>query len=185
VTSKPSGTRRRILDAAAEIARETGPGNLALDAVAARAGVSKGGLLYHFPSKSQLMKGMVEHFLSSFEEALAAREKEKEGRKNGLMEAYLELFVEEHEGHQPPPSGLLAAMAEDPDFLAPVRRHHRDFVTSLKSKASDPATALVVFLAIQGVRSMGLLNLDILTDAEFGLASEKLADMLAGKDRAG
>lgn len=179
MTAKPSDTRQRILDAAAEIARETGPGNLALDAVAARAGVSKGGLLYHFPSKSQLMKSMVEYFLTSFETALAEREGQKKGRKNGLMEAYLELFVEDRDCRKPPPSGLLAAMAEDPDFLAPIRRHHRDFLSSLETKASDPSTALVVFLAIQGVRSMGLLNLDILTDAEFAAAAEKLAAMLS------
>ena len=35
-----SNTRERILTAAAAVARESGPGSLSLDAVAARAGVS-------------------------------------------------------------------------------------------------------------------------------------------------
>lgn len=175
---KPSGTRQKILDAAAELALQSGAGNLALGAVAARAGVSKGGLLYHFPSKSALMKGMVEHYLTAFEEALSAREQEKKHRRDGLMEAYLELFVEDHACRKPPPSGLLAAMAEDPDFMAPVRRHHRAFLSGLAEKTSDPATALVVYLAVQGVRSMNLLNVDVLTDAEFAAATNKLAALL-------
>lgn len=124
------------------------------------------------------MKGMVEYYLDAFEKALSAREQEKKHRRDGLMEAYLELFVEDHACRKPPPSGLLAAMAEDPDFMAPVRRHHRAFLSGLAEKASDPATALVVYLAIQGVRSMNLLNVDVLTDAEFAAASRKLLDLL-------
>lgn len=175
---KRSGTRQKILDAAAELAQVSGAGNLALGAVAERAGVSKGGLLYHFPSKSALMKGMVEHYLDAFEEALSARAEEKKHRRDGLMEAYLELFVEDHACRKPPPSGLLAAMAEDPDFMEPVRRHHRAFLSGLAEKTGDPATALVVYLAIQGVRSMTLLNVDVLTDDEFATASQKLLDLV-------
>lgn len=52
MADRSSDTKQRILDAAAEIARELGPGHLSLEAVATRAGVSKGGLLYHFPSMS-------------------------------------------------------------------------------------------------------------------------------------
>ena len=179
MSAKRTGTKRRILEAAAEIARESGPGNLALDAVAAKAGVSKGGLLYHFPSKSSLLQAVVEVFLRSFEDTLAAREQARGDRANGLMEAYLELFVEDHDSRQPPPSGLLAALAENPDFLAPIRRHHRAFLDRLKEKTNDPETALVVFLAIQGVRSMNLLNIDIMTNEEFNEVAAKLKSMLS------
>lgn len=44
---RPS-SREKILAAAAELADIVGPGNISLDAVAQRAGVSKGGLLYNF-----------------------------------------------------------------------------------------------------------------------------------------
>lgn len=179
MSAKRSGTKRKILEAAAEIARESGPRNLVLDAVAARAGVSKGGLLYHFPSKAKLLEAVVEVFLQSFEEMLAVREQEKGDRANGLMEAYLELFTEDHDARRPPPSGLLAALAESPDFLAPIRRHNRTLLDRLKEKASDPKMALVVFLAIQGVRCMNLLNMDVMTDDEFDEVAEKLKGILS------
>ena len=46
---RPSA-RARLLDAAVAVVRRDGAQALTLDAVAAEAGVSKGGLLYHFRS---------------------------------------------------------------------------------------------------------------------------------------
>ena len=66
---KPS--RDRILDAAAQLVGEVGSGRLTLDAVAERAGLSKGGLLYNFPSKEALLTGMIERMI---EEAMAEKE---------------------------------------------------------------------------------------------------------------
>lgn len=174
MSAEKSDTRRKILAAAAEIAHESGAGNLSLDAVAARAGVSKGGLLYHFPSKTTLLKAVVETFVESFEEELARRKQDRTGRPAALLEAYLELFVEDHDCRRPPPSGLLAALSQDPDFLAPVRRHNRALLDRLRQTAADPSTALIVYLAIQGMRGMSLLGLDVLSDAEFAEAVAKL-----------
>ncbi|WP_415841676.1 TetR/AcrR family transcriptional regulator, partial [Paenibacillus macerans] len=57
--SKKASKRNAILQAAAKVARESGVEHLTLDAVAQEAGVSKGGLLYHFPNKEELISGMV------------------------------------------------------------------------------------------------------------------------------
>ena len=66
--------RDKILAAAEELARVAGPGNLSLDAVAARAGVSKGGLLYHFPTKAKLLKRWSSNFSrGSTERSASAR----------------------------------------------------------------------------------------------------------------
>src|SRR5262245_31273340 len=51
--------RDRLLDAAEAVVVRQGIGNLTLEAVAAEAGMSKGGLLHHFPSKDRLIEGMV------------------------------------------------------------------------------------------------------------------------------
>ena len=52
--------RDELLDAAEEVLCDQGSAALTLAAVADRAGVSKGGLLYHYGSKEALIKGMVE-----------------------------------------------------------------------------------------------------------------------------
>lgn len=159
-----SDTRRRILDAAQDLAHCAGPGNLSLDAVAARAGVSKGGLLYHFPSKTRLMEALVEDFLSRFDAALSAEE--STGRPDAAIRAYIAQFLTERTREAKPASGLLAALAEDPDMLAPVRRYERDFLNRIRANASDPQMATLAFLAIQGIRAMELLNTQVLDRAE-------------------
>jgi AcrR family transcriptional regulator len=49
----------RILDAAEAVELRKGIASLTLDAAAARAGVSKGGLLHHSPTKARLAEGLV------------------------------------------------------------------------------------------------------------------------------
>lgn len=168
-------TRRRILDAAQDLARTTGPGNLSLDAVAAAAGVSKGGLLYHFPSKSKLMEAVVEDFLSRFDAALSAEE--KTGRPDAAIRAYIAQFRSERQCGTPPPSGLLAALVEDPGMLDPVRRFERDFLARIRANAADPDMATLAFMAIQGIRSMELLNTQVLDHNE----ENALLDWLTGR----
>jgi AcrR family transcriptional regulator len=52
-------TRTRVLDAAETIVQARGVPALTLDAAAREAGVSKGGLLYHFASKEALVEGLM------------------------------------------------------------------------------------------------------------------------------
>lgn len=52
-------TRDRILDALEKLLLVSGVAQVTLEGVAAEAGVSKGGLLYHFPSKEALLAAMV------------------------------------------------------------------------------------------------------------------------------
>lgn len=158
------GMRGKILSAAAALARDIGPGNLSLDAVASRAGVSKGGLLYHFPSKSKLLQALVEQHLGEFDAALNEKEKAHGGGSNSLVAAYLDLFVAEQA--LPPPTGVLAALAENPELLVPVSRFKRRLLDRLKANAKDESRALAVFLALEGMRSLRLFETDIVTPAE-------------------
>ena len=83
VTSVPSGryseavprrpTVSMILHATSEIVSHDGVASLTLDAVAHRAGISKGGLLYHFPSKGALLSALILHQLDEFEADLERR----------------------------------------------------------------------------------------------------------------
>ena len=63
----PPGTREKLLEAAERITVREGVSRMALDAVSREAGVSKGGLFYHFPSKDALIASMIERFIERFE----------------------------------------------------------------------------------------------------------------------
>lgn len=180
----PKRARERILHAAEELARSEGAGNISLDAVAARAGVSKGGLLYHFPTKAKLLEALVEQFLATLNSELNDRERQSGGIPNATARAYLEIMIDEQVCRQPPPSGLLAALAENPDFLNPVRRFDRQLLDRMKANASDPALAVLVFLVMQGIKSGQLLNVETIDAGEFNAVIARLREMLgASGDR--
>lgn len=63
VRSSRLDQRDAILDATIDVALQRGLGQVTLDAVAAQAGLSKGGLLYHFSSKQSLVEGLLEKYL--------------------------------------------------------------------------------------------------------------------------
>ena len=58
-------TRDRLIDAFETLLVTAGSRAATLDAVAAAADVSKGGLLYHFPSKDALVEGMLDRLRSA------------------------------------------------------------------------------------------------------------------------
>lgn len=68
----PEETRRALLDAAGTALRLRGI-SASLDDIARQAGVSKGGLLYHFPTKDALVRTLAQDILDTYRaEVLAA-----------------------------------------------------------------------------------------------------------------
>ena len=55
------------MEAAAKVAVEDGLGGLTLDRVAQKAGVSKGGLMHHYPSRQALIDALFDTLLSMFQ----------------------------------------------------------------------------------------------------------------------
>jgi AcrR family transcriptional regulator len=58
-----TGARDRILEAYADLLAAEGERNATVEAVATHAGVSKGGLLYHFPTKEQMSEALCDRLL--------------------------------------------------------------------------------------------------------------------------
>ncbi|MBC9227018.1 TetR family transcriptional regulator [Aeromicrobium sp. 636] len=83
-------TRDRVLDAFERLLVSTGSRAATLDAVAAEAGVSKGGLLYHFHSREALVDGMVERL----REQARADVAKMLSAPQGPVEFYLETSVD-------------------------------------------------------------------------------------------
>ena|SRR5579871_4476732 len=157
--------RERILAAAIAIAKESGPGRLSLDAIARRAGISKGGLLYHFPKKDALMRALVEHHLAGVE-AAADEARNTPHRPNGVACAFVQAYRDKAACQPPRPSGVLAALAENPHLLEPVRAHLVRIVDRIRSSAVDLDVSLIAFLAVEGLKALDLFEADPLTTEE-------------------
>ncbi|MFC9248291.1 TetR/AcrR family transcriptional regulator [Streptomyces sp. NPDC057136] len=60
-------TKLRILDGALDLLRAEGGGTITLEATAKQAGLTKPGLMYHFPTKEALMLAVVDHVADRWE----------------------------------------------------------------------------------------------------------------------
>jgi AcrR family transcriptional regulator len=175
---RPS-SRERILDAAAELVAEIGAGRLTLDAVAERAKLSKGGLLYHFPSKQALLRGMIDRMI---ERALADKERLRKGfadTRNLDARVSVAAYLEGACGRPDPVTkGLIAALSEDPSLLASLRGIVAEHWRSVKQNAEDPAASIIAWLAIEGLRSLELHDLSPIDDADQQRIAEALTRLL-------
>ncbi|MDN5762855.1 MAG: TetR/AcrR family transcriptional regulator [Microlunatus sp.] len=62
--------RPAILDAALRVLANESGATITLETVAHEAGISKAGLMYHFPTKEQLMLGIVDHAAEALETSM-------------------------------------------------------------------------------------------------------------------
>jgi len=173
-----SGNKRAdILEAAAGIVETSGAAHLTIDAVAAAASVSKGGVLYHFPSKQALLEGMLTHLLDEITvrtETYVAAHGEAE---NGALVARI---VEEHD--QSPEQrvmsrAFLAAAAENPELMAPARQEARRAFREAAAGSASAEMGWIVLLAVEGLRFLEMLNLLPLSRSERSRIHRQLVEL--------
>jgi AcrR family transcriptional regulator len=152
VKKNPSLTREAILRAASRVVVEEGVSGMTLETVAREAGVSKGGLLYHFPSKEALIAGMIGRLIEGFEDALGRELGTKKGGGGGRWSrAYARVSFAEDRWYLQVSAGLLAAVAQDPALLEPLRKGYEDAQRWAERDGIDPAVATLVRLAADGL----------------------------------
>lgn len=101
--------RIQLLEAAAAIVNEQGSEYLTLDAVAKKAGVSKGGLLYHFKNKFALIQGLVDHADELYRNNVNEHVKNESQEVGKLLRAFIEATREHRSENASITSGMLAA----------------------------------------------------------------------------
>lgn len=152
-------TRDTILSAAAIVVLEKGASQMTLEAVAKEAGVSKGGLLYHFPSKDALVQSMIERMNQEFTERIRDEyEKDDFGTNQGrwLRALIKATFTSTHLELG---AGLIAAVLHNPDLLDPSRQSYEIRQTIIEQDGIDPVKANIIRLAVDGLWFSELLAL--------------------------
>lgn len=145
-------TKNAILEAANRIVQERGVDNLTLELTAREAGVSKGGLLYHFPNKVALINGMIQNYLERFTSDLNETvQRTSEQTPGRWTTAYLEVTSDDFQRNPRMSSGLLAAVAINPALLVPMQQAFQRWVRQLLEDGIDPITAMIVRLAVDGL----------------------------------
>lgn len=137
--------RDQLLDAAECLLDDRGVQGLTLAAVAERAGVSKGGLLYHFASKEALIKAMIERLIADFDALVEAQ------HESTYTRAYLAATFEAVERGRLRRWAVVTGAAGDPELLAPLREAMARWHTHGLDDEPDPLTSQVVRLSCEGL----------------------------------
>lgn len=149
---QPAETRQHLLTVAGDIIVESGLAGITLDAVARAAGVSKGGLLHHFPSKQDLLSGLIVNLYDKFRARLrefAEADPIAEGR---FARAYLKTVSEDREHAHNKLCGILAVEARDhPAMRAKWRECIKEMLRHDPDAQGDPITLAIVHLAADGL----------------------------------
>ena len=151
-----------IIRAAEEVVREKGARKLTLDAVAAQCGLSKGGLLHHFRTKQALLKGMLEAAVAQ-ETEIAAEYRAAAGEQGDALAARINCMFSLMADDESLPRSLIAAVAEDPALLEPIKEKETRIRSEVCERSSDPELAQILLFAARGIflgRVLGVMEPD-------------------------
>jgi AcrR family transcriptional regulator len=172
-----------LLDAAEAVIVRDGIASLTLDAVAAEAKVSKGGLLHHFPSKDRLVESLVTRTASNIRAHNAeACESVPEGpgrMARGLLAANLRDLHEWCVTCQRGSAATFSALAHNPQLLAPMREAYAELHRRVAEDDLPEGIGDVVVAAIDGLWLnwvLGLIQVDQAMIVRVRKALEKILD---------
>lgn len=184
--------RTAILDSAQSIVVREGTGALTLDKIACEAKVSKGGLLYHFSTKEQLVAALVARSIECFERdtrhyrelsgdapgantrAFAVATLEGQWAKDvGLVPRGLDLFAT-----------ATAAFSTSPELMEPLREAYARWQKQVEEDGIDPVLATIVRLAADGLWFTEMLGLSNFSQEQRGNVLEGLKQLASPKKTA-
>ncbi len=159
-----SATRDSLLEAAKRVIQKLGAAHLTLEAVAKEAGVSKGGLLYHFPNKHALLKGMmmkgIRHHVEEMDQAVGP-----EPARGAFARCFLRHAIFGAEKEDKPPAELIWSMigaaANDPTLLEPAREMNAYWHRQLDEDLPDHDVAALLRLVGHGLWSAELFGFSV------------------------
>lgn len=147
--SKKEQKRELILNTVSKLIREEGMEKLTLEAVATKAGISKGGLLYHFPSKDALILGMIEQLSDRFITDFRSRAEADTESKGKWTRSYVDTSVQEELCDLY--VGISAAHFTNPDMLRQLQETYVEIQEKMEHDEVDPVRSTIARLAIDGL----------------------------------
>jgi len=172
--SSKTNTYDVIVRAAESVVVEAGASHMTLDAVATKAGVSKGGLLHHFPTKMALIEAMINRLIE------ARRELRKEIWKSlpdspsrGLKAFMLSTLLRDKKSDLVGPP-LLAALAHNPKLAEPVREAIKNVFSEIVSSGMKFEKAALLSLAADGLLLQEILSISPFTEEQRNMVADEL-----------
>lgn len=152
--------RQHILTSAASILTGHGHAGLTIEQVATAAGMSVGGVTYHFASKAALIDGLVDAFLDRFDHEWSA------SRAAGATAADAYITASQAGPRQQRTRAILLVALDHPSTMRRIDRRMKDWYQEIAKDSSHPDADLRRCLAADAVWLYGLLGLRPVGQAE-------------------
>lgn len=151
--SKAEMKRKLILQTTKELMLKTNLQTLTLDAVAKEAGISKGGLLYHFPSKEALLGGVAEYIFEEFMLAFEEQAKQDPVDKGRWSRALIHASQRDLEQNAALNVGIVAGSMLNPNLFSSssIAKSYQFIQQKMEQDGLPPETATIIRLAIDGL----------------------------------
>lgn len=156
--------KQYLLECAASIVNEQGADYLTLDAVAKKAGVSKGGLLYHFKSKDGLIQELVNYANELYKYNVNQHINQDQEIKGQWLNAFIEATREHRTENAPITSGMLAAQGSNRNLLVPLRESYQDWQQHIEQDGLDKADATIIRLAVDGLWLSEIFGISVIDE---------------------
>jgi len=146
-----------ILDAAERVIARQGMAATTIEAVAAEAGVSKGGLFYHFASKRDMLEQVIErnreHFYALRDQIL----NNLPDSPNRLLKASLLASIR-HPAKARTDIGNMLALMDDVELREHVAKMKRELFDEISAESKKPELIALAFLAADGLWVMDMFG---------------------------
>ncbi|WP_339315173.1 TetR/AcrR family transcriptional regulator [Paenibacillus sp. FSL R10-2734] len=169
--------RKTILIAASMIVKNNGVEKLTLEAVAKEAGVSKGGLLHHFPNKEALIKGMVEQLTNDFFTNVQEKVTSTSIEAGKWSRAFTEALDEDIKEGKEIGTALTAALFTNPDILSKFQNQYAVWQKNIENDGIDPVRSTIVRLAADGLWYSEMFGLGVLDEELRNKVIQELINM--------
>jgi AcrR family transcriptional regulator len=159
-------SRDTILDAAQAVVLERGASHVTLDAVAERAGLSKGGVLHHFQNKEAMLAALVERMVRTFTAVVDEKRRLLGDDPARALEAHVEAVFSMGDQMNDATCALLPALSSNPGLLEPLRALYREHYGELARSSVGQDQAAIVSLALDGLWLMEMFQISPLAPAD-------------------
>ncbi|MEV0624206.1 TetR/AcrR family transcriptional regulator [Nonomuraea sp. NPDC050404] len=164
--------RDELLDAAEDLLCDQGSTALTLAAVADRAGVSKGGLLYHFSSKEALIRAMVERLIDDFDGLVTAQPDPT------YTERYVGATLTAIRSGRLRRWAVVTGASGNVLLLAPLRDAMARWHRAELDEEPDPRASQIVRLACEGLWEVASHDPDLNTEDDLRALEQRLRALL-------
>jgi AcrR family transcriptional regulator len=147
----PQATRERIIQALVAVMAERGVIHLTFDAVAAASGVSKGGLLHHFPTKLALLRELIVEDFRRFDDYLQHLLLDEPPTPGRWLRAYIRATFLPNPSGPDLSSGVASALMAYPELLADLKAAFDHFEATAQRDGLPSARASAIRLACDGL----------------------------------